>query len=284
MAPLLQNIVHGVSLPPFITQQLYDTALETQPWKDGDVVISTFPKCGTTLTQNLVYQMLHGPIPADKKLAQVCPWHERNDSQPEDLPENRRVWKSHMPWSHIFKPPGVQIRYITMVRNMKDVCVSMYHHSRGIPKLGYDGDFADWDEKFFAGEVWFGPWERHVEGWYEASQADENKVLFLYYEDFLLDPARTVKQIATFLGVELSEERVRELVEISSFEYMKDDAQANYAEIPRTQGECAFMRKGISGDWKNYFSDEQTKRYDALLSKTIAKLHAEPWIPFLASQ
>jgi len=125
------TIVNGKMMPPFFTQDHYDTALQNHPWKDGDIVISTYPKSGTTLMLNLVYNMVHGDLPDNTSLSRVCPWHEILSSKPLSsvVPQNRRVWKSHLDWNDIYKTEH-DIKYIYVARNPMDVAVSMYHHTR----------------------------------------------------------------------------------------------------------------------------------------------------------
>lgn len=126
------NIFNGYPVPPFFTKEKYDNTLHNQPLQDGDVIISTFPKSGTTLTQNVVYQILHGDIPKHTDLQNVCPWHEvAGTYQYQDQPNSRRPWKSHLNWADTFKTDK-KIKYIYVARNGRDVAVSLLHHARGI--------------------------------------------------------------------------------------------------------------------------------------------------------
>ena len=129
-------MVNGKMVPPFFTQDCYDNALEKHPWKDGDIVISTYPKSGTTLMLNLVFNMIHGDIPKDELLAKVCPWHETQtyNELSSHVPKHRRVWKSHLDWDDTFKT-NHNIKYIYVARNPMDVAVSLYHHSRAVVSM-----------------------------------------------------------------------------------------------------------------------------------------------------
>ena len=49
---------------------------------------------------------------------------------------------------------------------------------------------------------------------------------------------------------------------------MKKEDHVNYTWMTEFKGD--FIRKGQVGDWKNYFTEEQNKRFDSLYAKKIA--------------
>ena len=63
-------------------------------------------------------------------------WHEVLSSKPLSsiVPQNRRVWKSHLDWNDIYKTEH-DIKYIYVARNPMDVAVSLYHHSRAVVSM-----------------------------------------------------------------------------------------------------------------------------------------------------
>lgn len=77
-----------------------------------------------------------------------------------------------------------------------------------------------------------------------------------------------IKKIARFLGKELSQETVQCIANQTSFPAMKNLGNANYDWIPKYKG--GFLRKGEVGDWRNYFSEEQIDRLDALFEEKMA--------------
>ena len=77
-----------------------------------------------------------------------------------------------------------------------------------------------------------------------------------------------VQKIAKFIGRELPLEIVERIVKQTSFNVMKKDETVNYSWINGIKGD--FIRKGEVGDWKNYFTEEQNKRFDSLYAEKMA--------------
>ena len=49
--------------------------------------------------------------------------------------------------------------------------------------------------------------------------------------------------------------------------YFDDEIMATKVRVP---GAASFMRKGEVGDWRNYFTEEQSRRFDELYEKKLA--------------
>jgi len=66
--------------------------------------------------------------------------------------------------------------------------------------------------------------------------------------------------IANFLDQPLSDDLIRRIAEQCTFSGMKKNA-ASYS-IPTKDGESSMLRKGVVGDWKNYFTPELNERFE----------------------
>ena len=118
-----------------------------------------------------------------------------------------------------------------------------------------------------SGQIEFGMWHEHVRGWWEVSK-ERDDILYLFYEDFIADQESYIQKVADYLGVQLSPEEMKRLMEVTAFSSMKDNKATNYSQ-GRREGNPPFMRKGKVGDWVDTFSEEQTRRFDALYQKEI---------------
>ena len=99
--------------------------------------------------------------------------------------------------------------------------------------------------------------------------------MFLKYEDLKNDLSGSVKAIAQFMGYSLDDATIDKIAKLSTFESMKDDPLATpdslaEEEIGVVPNSTPFMRKGVIGDWKNHFSDEQSARLDAEYTKRMS--------------
>jgi hypothetical protein len=82
-----------------------------------------------------------------------------------------------------------------------------------------------------------------------------------------------IKSIGDYLGKSLSDAQLKQIVEFTRFNNLKETAEKKMLEVNQKAGyfgeKMVFFRKGEIGDWRNYFSDEQAKRFDEFISKTL---------------
>jgi hypothetical protein len=232
-------------------------AYEAQP---GDIFVATYPKCGTTWVQYILYLLLHEgvPLPAGDQIGNSVPHLEEVGGEFAKALSAPRAIKTHFTFESM--PAHAEARYITVARNPFDCAVSFYHHTRGFEHhyRFSSGTFDDFFECFLAGEVDWGDYFDSLTSWF-AHREDQN-VLFLTYEGMKLDSRKAVVQIASFLDFPSAQDEAK-LTEIdrhSSFDEMRQNLERWSSRRPDDMP--AFIRKGIVGDWRNYFSADQAHR------------------------
>jgi len=273
-------VIHGMPWVPGTTQEMIDTFPKLLARQD-DLYISTYPKAGTTWTQEIVWQVIHdGKIDYRRLDVRVLwidgmlsplPEHPYPARTPEMIQKlfesfpSPRVLKTHLPYDLVPQPrdQATKPRHIYVMRNPKDTAVSWYHHYLSFaPMLSWNEFF----EKFIRGEVLYGSWFDHVLSWWKHK--DDPNILFLKYEEMKKDLPGTIDKIAKFVGKELSKEMVERIADQVTFTAMKKEGNVNYTWYKQFNGE--FIRKGQVGDWRNYFTDEQSDRLDALYTEKMA--------------
>ena len=163
-----------------------------------DVLIATFPKCGTTWLQQIVHGLrTRGSMDFDE-ITLVVPWLELAGDLglDPDAPQaaEPRAFKSHLSWEEI--PKGG--RYLSMVRDPGDVLVSLYHFHEGWrfePGAITLGDYA---RQFFLAPERGRRYWRHAASWWR--QRGRGDVLLLSYEAVCADLPGAVRRIARFIG------------------------------------------------------------------------------------
>ena len=242
--------------------ECFDSGLAYQA-RSRDTFIVTYPKCGTTWMQHILWMLSHDgkPLPLGKNINLEVPHLEEVGGDfVSSLSEPRSI-KTHLPYD--LTPYHPQAKYIYVARNPFDCAVSFYYHTQGFTKH-YDfaeGTFDDFFECFIQGEVDWGDYCDHLVSWVRHKR--DRNVLFLTYESMKDDPEAAILEIAHFLGANYIEkvknpQILASILEHTSFARMSQDQSRWSSQRPSHM--TPFIRKGKVGDWQSHFSESQTLR------------------------
>ena len=265
--------------------QGFRSGLTYAPDRD-DVFVATYPKCGTTWTQYIVYLLQNDVrgLEAGQKLEDVFPHLEEVGREAVRALGLPRLIKTHLPRALV--PFGKRAKYIYVIRNPFDCAVSFFHHTRGFVKH-YDfaaGDFDTFFENFVTGRVDFGDYFDHLLGWY--AERGRANVLCLSYESMRADTREAIRVLGKFLGgpaARLVEDAdaVARIEYEASFTSMRRD-QRRWSSA-RPAGMPEFVRKGVVGDWRATFSAEQARRLaERFAERTAGSDAASLWSDIVA--
>mgnify|MGYP001367274281 CR=1 FL=1 len=255
-----------------------------QNWvpRSDDIFIASFPKSGTTWTQQIVRLVYSRGLirDSDPALHAIIPWLDDSEDLPDlsvvDMLTSPRVFKSHNPYHLLPCKLTESNRLIYVTRTAKDTAVSMYFHTFGFKMYEYDESIEHFIGEFMAGRVEYGPYWTHLSSWY--AQRERSNILVLHYEDMQRDLAATVARVAHFLDQALTNEEIERIAELSTFSSMKKDPRTSmqlWDEEQRKPG-MPFMRKGEAGDWANHFTPELAQVFDREFKVKMAAINW-PW-------
>ncbi|KAK9527620.1 hypothetical protein VZT92_014166 [Zoarces viviparus] len=116
-----------------------------------------------------------------------------------------------------------------------------------------------------------GSWFDHIRDHHNAR--DQLNICFVQYENMLKDLRGEVVKLCHFLGKDLTDEAIDHVVETSTFKTMKTNPKANYKDLVETNHyKKKIMRKGIAGDWKDFFTVAQNEHFDNVFEEKMSNL------------
>uniref|UniRef100_H0ZHA6 Sulfotransferase n=1 Tax=Taeniopygia guttata TaxID=59729 RepID=H0ZHA6_TAEGU len=144
-------------------------------------------------------------------------------------------------------------KILLLICNPIYVATSFYHFSNGIVFLPSYETWDDFFTDFMTKKMAWGCYFEYISEW--NKYADKENTMTITYEEVNENPALSVKNIATFFGIPLTEEELQLVLERN-----------------KTHGPIAnaLFRKGGVSDWKNLFSEDQSEKMDKAFEEHIA--------------
>ncbi|XP_072492468.1 sulfotransferase 1C4-like isoform X3 [Notamacropus eugenii] len=211
------------------------------------------------------------------------PWVEHisfSDYLPQMEASKPRLLTTHFPARLlIHNLKNTKARVVYLARNPKDVLVSYYHFHKLAKFLPDFSSFEDFFDQFLEGKVNFGSWFNHIKDWLGVQQ--ELNFFLITYEDLSQDPRQAIQNLSTFLGQQLEPKELENILHYCSFSFMSQNDLLNYSLIPPVIFDHSvgkFLRKGVAGNWKEYFSPEQNARFNNVYQAEMGDLALQfPW-------
>ena len=279
---------------PVKTRELHNHHFDSTVWndfkfRDGDIVIATYGKSGTTWVQQIVSQLIFNGAEG-VPVAEISPWVDLR-VPPKDLKlpaleaqTHRRFLKTHLPVDALLFSP--RAKYLYIGRDGRDVIWSMYNHHANANETWYralndspgrvgpsiekpPADVVQYYRDWFERDGYpFWPFFENVRSWWQVRSLPN--VMLLHFSDLKRDLPGDIKRIAAFLDISVDQSKFPAIVEHCSFDYMKRNATKS---VPLggafwDGGAEIFIHKGTNGRWRDLLSAEDCACYEA-------KAHAE---------
>ena len=284
---------------------VYDSARwDGFAFRDGDIVISTPAKCGTTWMQMLCALLLFRTPELPALAGGLSPWLDMTDAparrgagrprgpDPPAVHQDATPHSTGIPWDD-------RVTYLTVARDPRDVALSMDNHMANmdldrlielraavaglddLAELGMaDGlparppELRDRFWRWMEGDGTASPsglqqLVEHASSFWAAR--DRPNVHLFHYSHLRDDLRGEMGRLAEVLGVDPPTD---ELVESAGFEQMKSRADQLVPNSDRQlwHSNAQFFDRARSGDWRALIGDDGEPRYE----KAIAALTPDP--------
>ncbi len=244
-------------------------------FRDGDIVISTRSKHGTTWMQMICSLLVFRTSDFPSPLPELSPWldwlvlDEKEVIARLDAQTHRRFIKTHTPLDGL--PIDDRVAYVVVARHPLDAAVSLYHHDRNLDRdkmrelSGIDA--AGPRRSHASATEWLAEWVRgdqppadDLDGlrgvfWHLSDAWDRRhgaNVVLVHYEDLLTDLPGEMVRLADRFGVSLPDAELESLAASATFDAMRGQADRL---APAPDGvfldRSRFFRSGGTGDGRD---------------------------------
>jgi hypothetical protein len=256
------------------------------PFRQGDIVISTRSKSGTTWMQMIVALLVFQTPTLPRPLAELSPWLDWLITPKDEAyarlaaARHRRFIKTHTPLDGI--PLDSRATYIVVARHPLDAAVSLYHQGDNLDRArirALTGQ-PEPDEPASprpALHEWLMSWiasdatpEQEMDSlpgvmWHLSdawARREEPNVVLVHYADLVADLEGEMRRLAALLGIAVPEQSWPDLVVAATFDSMRAGART---AAPDPSGvlkdPSAFFRRGTSGAGSEVLSADELARY-----------------------
>lgn len=260
-----------------INQAVRLIMVNTLTIKNKSILIVEYPKSGGTWLGQLISNYFDIPFPRNK-----MPGLKRSVFHSHYLPKHKILNNK---------------KIVYLVRDGRDVLISLYYHqlvwsnkNKLNPKdvlyhrkkLNFD-DYNDVKNNILEfmhysyGQkpsklqqfTYMGNWYTYNKLWLSEFNKKQNNIYLIKYEELLENTELAMsKLIKEFFKKDVDQDKLKSVVQKFSFEN----------QTKRKKGEenkNSFLRKGISGDWKNYFSDPEIRIFKEYTKDLLVELDYE---------
>ncbi len=255
------------------------------PFRDDDIIVSTYAKSGTTWMQQIIAQLIFNGQ-EDLPVADMSPWMDLRVPPPPvkleavEAQTHRRFLKTHLPVDALVYSP--KAKYIYIGRDGRDVLWSVHNHHATANELFYDamnntpglvgppiespkGTITEYYHEWLNkdGFPFWSMWD-NVSSWWAIK--DLPNILMVHFGNLKKDMPSEIRRIAAFLDIPIDESKWADILHHCSFDYMKanGDKTVPLGGALWKNGADSFLHKGKNGRWRDVLSAEESQKYEQM--------------------
>ncbi|HIE01647.1 MAG TPA: sulfotransferase domain-containing protein [Thiotrichaceae bacterium] len=257
------------------------TAFEHYEPTDKDVFAAVYTKSGTNWLLQVAQQAAwHGEAEfahihdvvtwPDVPLSGIIPFGD--SSITDNSPEGFRVIKTSA--YARFIPYSEQAKYISIIRDPKEIFVSAYHFVFGVLGLRKYINVEDWLKLFLASDCFMGSWAIHTADIW--AWRDRPNVLVFTFSEMKQNQEEFTRRIVQHLGVSLNDEQFVKVLLRSSFKYMKQhNQQFAPPKLPFVRQTPVMIRNGKTSNTSELLTREQQATIDKYFIAELKRLGSD---------
>ena len=192
--------------------------------RPDDVYLVSYPRSGNTWVRTIIARQLYSQrrIRSLEDLDVLVPDLHRSVSDEargvSSYLSNSLVIKSHFPRAvHRSQSNLGEQKIIYLVRHPRDVVTSYFDYKKNVGGGVQEASFEKFVDMFVNGAVWPCSWREHVVSW---TKCKKGSVMVLKYENIKEDTNASIRRIASFLGVSITDKEVKRVEKFSSRQNM----------------------------------------------------------------
>ncbi|XP_060067688.1 sulfotransferase 1A1-like [Ylistrum balloti] len=268
------SLYKGFVFPPVISSNIRDLVINTAQLKcrQDDVLLYTYPKCGTHWMYNILRMFLTGNL----TYAGTPVYLEFFDIDVINNMQSPRLFATHLELDLLPDDMKNGIgTVVNIIRNPKDAAVSYYCFLTSLKNVGFTGGFDGFLNFFLKDEFFFGNWFAVIKDWLDIKKKyPKMRTLMLYYEDLKRNTLSNLERVQEFLGITSDKDFCKKVMACTDFTTMKQKHKEESKSIQEFKdfsedGVLPVYRKGEIGDWKRWFTPEQSQHFDLIYKEKM---------------
>jgi aryl sulfotransferase len=258
------------------------------PFRDGDIVISTRTKSGTTWMQMICALLIFRDPELPAPLGELSPWLDWLVMPKDEVyatlesQSHRRFIKTHTPLDGL--PLDDRVTYIVVARHPLDAALSSFHQGNNIDLVrlveltgataeqDHGPRSADAAEALTGWISWDGSIEDNLDSlrgvfWHLGDawrRRNDPNVVLVHYEDLLADLPGEMTRIAERLGIHMPASEIRRLSEAATFDAMLARSEELAPDpVGVLVDRRKFFRRGRSGGGREILDGATLAAYES---------------------